>query len=141
MTTAVVPDRVRAALHQASSIRPAVGGFPHFAQALRAAGLVRIDTDLASGGSVYHLREEAVSDTWGPLGGGLSPVPAWNQIAVIAAIRTDQAGQSTFPEFLAACWDGGVIRFSVDLLERTCTYHGAARNTYLERYPAVEIAA
>jgi uncharacterized protein YbcV (DUF1398 family) len=139
MTTTIVTDRVREALRQGASVRPAIGGFPYFAQALRAAGLVSIDTDLASGGSVYHSSTEAVCDTFAALGGGLAPVPAWNEVAVIAAIRIDQAGQSAFPEFLAACWDGGVIRFTVNLLERTCTYYGTANNAYVERYPAVEI--
>jgi uncharacterized protein YbcV (DUF1398 family) len=141
MTATIATDRVRDALHHAASIRPPVGGFPYFAEALRVAGLVSIDTALATGSSVYHLSDEAVTDTFAAFGGGLAPVPTWDEAAVIAAIRVDQAGHTTFPEFLAAAWRGGVIHFRVDLIARTCTYYGAAENVYVERYPSVDIEA
>jgi uncharacterized protein YbcV (DUF1398 family) len=58
---------------------------------------------------------------------------------LITALRTDQAGQSTFPEFLNASWHAGVIRYDVDFAGRTCTYYGAADEEYIESYPAVDV--
>lgn len=39
-----------------------------------------------------------------PLVSGIADVPTFDQVALIKALRTDQAGESTFPEFLAASW-------------------------------------
>jgi uncharacterized protein YbcV (DUF1398 family) len=75
-----------------------------------------------------------------PLVTGTSDVPAFNREALIVALRTDQAGQSTFPEFLAASWRAGVVRYDVDFAARTVTYCGANGEEYIEGYPAVEIA-
>ena len=59
--------------------------------------------------------------------------------ALITALRTDQAGEGTFPEFLDASWRAGVVRFEVDLNQRTVTYYGCNGEAYAEHYPAVEI--
>jgi hypothetical protein len=40
------------------------------------------------------------------------------------ALRTNQAGESTFPEFLAASWRAGVVRYDVDFAERTVARYG-----------------
>nr|MDT0664149.1 DUF1398 family protein [Micromonospora sp. DSM 115978] len=67
-------------------------------------------------------------------------VPDWDEPAMVAAIRADQAGRSSFPEFLAACWQAGVTDYEVDLRARTCTYHGlVAGDQYVEAYPAVTV--
>jgi uncharacterized protein YbcV (DUF1398 family) len=55
------------------------------------------------------------------------------------AIRTDQQGQSTFPEFLQAIWNAGVIGYDVDFLARNVNYYGVNGESYLEEYPEVEI--
>ena len=50
--------------------------------------------------------------------------------ALIRAVRTDQAGESTFPEFLTASWHQGWSgTTSISRRERS----------YVEAYPAVEI--
>jgi uncharacterized protein YbcV (DUF1398 family) len=54
-----------------------------------------------------------------------------------AALRTDQAGNSTFPEFLAASWRAGVVRYDVDLAACTVAYYGVNGEEYVEAYPAV----
>jgi uncharacterized protein YbcV (DUF1398 family) len=66
-------------------------------------------------------------------------VPAFNRESLIRALRTDQAGESTFPEFLAASWRAGVVRYDVDFAARTVTYYGCNGEEYTEAYPAVEI--
>jgi len=57
----------------------------------------------------------------------------------VAALRTDQAGRSTFSEFLAACWRAGVVRYDVDFAARSVAYYGCRDEVYTESYPAVEI--
>jgi hypothetical protein len=39
-----------------------------------------------------------------PLVSGVFDVPSFDRKALIKALRIDQAGESTFPEFLAASW-------------------------------------
>ena len=63
---------------------------------------------------------------------GFHEVPVFDQEALIKALRADQAGQTTFPEFLSATWEAG---FS----ERKVTYLGSQGESYVEAYPAVEI--
>jgi hypothetical protein len=45
-----------------------------------------------------------------PLASGTVDVPVFNREALIAALRTDQHGNSTFPEFLAASRGAGITR-------------------------------
>jgi uncharacterized protein YbcV (DUF1398 family) len=69
----------------------------------------------------------------------MADVPPFSRDALITALRTDQAGNSTFPEFLIATWRAGVVRYDVDFAARTCTYYGAGEEEYVESYPAVEV--
>jgi len=41
---------------------------------------------------------------------------------LIRALRTDQAGESTFPEFLMTSWRAGVVRYDIDFDARTVKY-------------------
>jgi uncharacterized protein YbcV (DUF1398 family) len=75
-----------------------------------------------------------------PLTFGITDVPPFNREALIAALRTDQAGNSTFPEFLAASWRAGVVRYDVDFTARTVAYYGCNDEVYVEDYPPVELA-
>lgn len=72
-----------------------------------------------------------------PLAMGMVDVP--DRDALISALRTDQAGESTFPEFLAASWRAGVVRYDVDFEARTVAYYGCNGEEYVEAYPIVEI--
>lgn len=53
--------------------------------------------------------------------------------------RTDQAGNSTFPEFLAASWRAGVFRYDIDFIARKVAYYGSRSEEYVEDYPAVNV--
>jgi uncharacterized protein YbcV (DUF1398 family) len=66
--------------------------------------------------------------------------PGFDREALIRALRTDQAGKSTFPEFLAACWGAGVVQYEVDFVARKVSYYGCEGEEYVEEYPAVEVA-
>lgn len=74
-----------------------------------------------------------------PLVTGVADVPPFDRQALITALRADQAGETSFPEFLAASWRAGVVRYDVDLTARTCTYYGAYDEHYVESYPAVDL--
>jgi len=54
-------------------------------------------------------------------------------------LRTDQAGKSTFPEFLAAFWRAGVVRYDVDFATHAVAYYGCNGEEYVEAYPAVDV--
>jgi uncharacterized protein YbcV (DUF1398 family) len=119
--------------------RPKVGGFPYLAETLRRAGLQRNLWYLPSCQSVYVMQDGAVVMQGTPLLSGMADVPHFDREALVAALRTDQAGKSTFPEFLQATWQAGITRYEVDFAARTCTYYGADGQNYIEEYPEVEI--
>jgi len=74
-----------------------------------------------------------------PLSSGTVDVPPFNREALIAALRIDQAGKSTFPEFLEASWRAGVVRYDVGVMARKVAYYGCNGEEYIEDYPAVDV--
>ncbi len=119
--------------------RPVVGWFPYLAETLRRAGVTRNLWYLPSCQSIYVTDLGPVVSVGTPLVDGMTDVPRFDREALITALRTDQAGNSTFPEFLLATWDAGVVTYDVDLAARTCTYFGSGGEVYVESYPAVGI--
>ena len=132
-------DTLQAAQHRAIAIRPKVGGFPYLAETLRHAGVTRNLWYLPSCQSVYLTKEGPVVTVGMPLVSGTVDVPKFDREALIKALRTDQAGQSTFPEFLMATWRAGVIRYDVDFAGRKVAYYGCNDEEYVEEYPAVDV--
>lgn len=55
------------------------------------------------------------------------------------ALRKDQAGNSTFPEFLLGAWNAGVTSYTVDFTKRTVSYYGIKGECYVEEYPEVTL--
>jgi uncharacterized protein YbcV (DUF1398 family) len=123
----------------AMSIRPKVGGFPYLAEALRLAGVTRNLWSLPSCQSIYLTKDGAVVNQGTPLVSGQADIPKFNREELIRVLRIDQAGQSTFPEFLKASWEAGVVSYDVDLEKRKVTYYGILGELYTEDYPAVEV--
>jgi uncharacterized protein YbcV (DUF1398 family) len=123
----------------AMSIRPKIGGFPYLAEALRLAGVTRNLWSLPSCQSVYLTEQGAVVSQGTPLVAGNAEVPKFNRDALIKALRIDQAGQSSFPEFLKASWEAGVVSYDVDFERHEVTYRGVFGESYVEEYPAVEV--
>ena len=74
-----------------------------------------------------------------PLLTGMQDIPAFDEQALVAAIRTDQTGNGTFPEFLPATLNAGIVEYVVDFAARTVAYNGAKRECYMEEYPAVGV--
>jgi len=132
-------ENLKSAQQRAMASRPKVGGFPHLAETLRRAGVTRNIWSLPSCQSLYMTQNGPVVVQGTPLVSGMADVPPFDRDALILALRTDQAGNSTFPEFLAATWKAGVVRYDVDFAARTCTYHGAGEEAYVEAYAAVDI--
>jgi uncharacterized protein YbcV (DUF1398 family) len=127
------------AMKQAAAIRPKVGGFPYLAETLRRAGVTRNIWSLPACQSLFLTTHGPVVMQGAPLVSGLVDVPTFDQQALIAALRIDQAGGSTFPEFLNASWRAGIVRYDVDFAARTVAYSGCNGEEYIEAYPAVEI--
>jgi uncharacterized protein YbcV (DUF1398 family) len=133
-------DNLNSALHRAMAIRPKVGGFPYLAETLRRAGVTRNLWFLPACQSLYLTEDGPVVTQGAPLASDTVDVPAFDREALIAALRTDQAGNSTFAQFLAASWRAGVVRYEVDFAARTVAYYGCYGEEYVEAYPAVEVS-
>jgi uncharacterized protein YbcV (DUF1398 family) len=127
-------QNLQAALKSGVADRPAVGGFPHLAEALRQAGVRRNLWYLPAMEAVYLTDLGPVVIQGEPLSSGAALIAPFDREAVIAAIRSDQEGRSSFPEFVAAIWAAGVWHYEVDLDARTCTYVGAEGDRYVESY-------
>jgi uncharacterized protein YbcV (DUF1398 family) len=132
-------ENLQAAQKRAMAGRPKVGGFPYLAETLRRAGVTRNLWYLPACQSLYLTEDGPVVTLGALLASGTVDVPPFNREALISALRTDQAGQSTFPEFLAASWRAGVVRYDVDFGARKVAYYGCNGEEYIEDYPAVEI--
>src|SRR5277367_5477569 len=117
-------ESLEAAQKRAIAIRPKIGGFPYLAETLRRAGVTRNICSLPACQSLYLTSDGPVVTQGAPLVSGSTDVPAFDRDALIRALRIDQAGESTFPEFLAATWKAGVVRYEVDFMARTVAYFG-----------------
>lgn len=125
---------VLAAQEFAMSMRPKVGGFPVLAEVLRQAGVRSSTWTLPACQSVYVTTHGNVVSQGTPLLTGWANIPCFDQEKLIVALRTDQAGNSSFPEFLEAAWQAGVVRYDVDFENRTVTYIGILGESYIEGY-------
>ena len=132
--------QLQVAQKRALAIRPKTGGFPYLAEVLRRAGVTRNVWSLPACQSLYLTQAGPVVVQGTPLVTGAADVPSFDQHALVRALRTDQAGDSTFAEFLSASWRAGVIRYEVEFNARTVTYYGCNGETYTEQYPAVEVS-
>lgn len=131
-------ENLTTVLQHAISLRPPVGGFPYLAETLRAAGVTKNLWFLPSCQSLYLTKDGPVVSQGHPLVIGTVDVQAFDQTALIRALRADQAGKSTFPEFLLAAWQAGVVRYEVDFNERKVSYYGCYNEEYVETYPVVK---
>jgi uncharacterized protein YbcV (DUF1398 family) len=132
-------ENLQGAMQRAAAIRPKVGGFPFLAETLRRAGAIRNLWFLPASQSIFLTQDGPVVFQGTPLLLGPADIPPFDREALITALRTDQAGQGTFPEFLEASWRAGVVRYDVDFAARTVAYYGCNSEEYIEAYPAVEV--
>ena len=132
-------ENLTSAQQRAIAGKPKVGGFPYLAETLRNAGVTRNLWSLPACQSLYLTDLGPVVMQGTPLVTGVADVPPFDRDALITALRTDQAGESTFPEFLMASWKAGVVSYDVDFIARTVTYCGSLGAHYVESYPAVKL--
>lgn len=132
-------ENLTKALQFAMSIRPKVGGFPYLAETLKRAGITRNIWNLPSCQSIYLTQFGSVVTQSTPLVSNIADIPPFDRDALIKALRTDQAGMSSFPEFLKASWEAGVVSYVVNLEKRVVTYYGALNESYSENYPHIEL--
>ncbi len=132
-------ENLQSAMKRAMSGRPKVGGFPYLAETLRQAGVTNNYWYLPSCQSLYVTGDGAIMTVGTPLVSGMVDVPPFDREALVDAIRTDQAGESSFEQFLAASWKAGVVRYDVDFSNRVVSYFGARGEEYRETYPLVEL--
>jgi uncharacterized protein YbcV (DUF1398 family) len=132
-------ENLQSAQQRAMASRPKVGGFPYLAETLRLAGVTRNRWSLPGCQALFYTKEGPVMMQGTPLITGLADVPPFDRDALIVALRTDQAGESTFPQFLMSTWKAGIVGYEVDFEGRTCTYYGANGENYVEEYPAVQL--
>ena len=130
---------VMSALAHAQRVRPRVGGFPVLAEVMRRAGVTKNRWWLPSCQSIFHTELGPVLIQATPLVSGQLEVPRFDQQALVAALRADQEGQTTLPEFLARAWQAGCVRYEVDLIARTVSYYGWADDAYVEEYPEARL--
>ncbi|HTJ91802.1 MAG TPA: DUF1398 family protein [Pararobbsia sp.] len=134
-------ENLQAAQQRAMAGRPKVGGFPYLAETLRQAGVTRNIWFLPACESLYLTDDGPVVVQGTPLVSGAVDVPHFDEHALVKALRIDQAGEGSFPEFLAASWRAGVVRYDVDLVNRIVTYYGCNDEAYVEQYPAQSLTA
>lgn len=127
------------AMQRAESIRPKVGGFPYLAETLRQAGAIRNLWYLPSCQSIFQTDTGAVAVQAKPLISGMADVPLFDRAVLIKALRSDQVGETTFPQFLEASWKAGVVKYDVDFSARTVSYYGVHDEVYVEEYAAVTL--
>ncbi|MFM0325497.1 DUF1398 family protein [Caballeronia glebae] len=132
-------DNLVAAQQRAIQGKPAAGGFPYLAEVLRQAGVKSNVWMLPSCQSLYLTTLGPVIQQGAPLAQGTFDVAAFDRDALTKALRTDQAGASTFSEFLQSAWAAGVVRYEVDLVRRCVTYFGCQGEEYIEYYPEVTV--
>ena len=132
-------QNLQEAMQRAESIRPKAGGFPYLAETLRQAGVTRNLWYLPSCQGIFQTAQGAIAIQATPLISGMADVPAFDCAALIRALRSDQAGTTTFPQFLEASWKAGVVSYDVDFAARTVSYYGVNGDVYVEEYAAVTL--
>src|SRR5271167_5099215 len=95
MQTSEAIANLQAAQQRAMAGRPKVGSFPYLAETLRRAGVTRNQWFLPACQSIYLTQEGPVVTQGTPLLSGIADVPQFDRDALIAALRTDQAGKSS----------------------------------------------
>lgn len=135
----IATNKLNEALEKAMANRPKIGGFPYLAEYLRQAGVQKNIWALPSAQSVYVMESGNVVMQGKPLRTGMLDIPDFNEAELVRVLRIDQAGETTFPEFLEGTFQAGVVGYEVDFAARRVDYYGASGEVYREEYSEVEI--
>ncbi|MFC7866464.1 hypothetical protein ACFU5B_21920 [Streptomyces murinus] len=105
MTTDAI-SRLQAAMERGAAARPKAGGFPYLAESLRQAGVTHCRMAVPANAFLYLTEHGDVVVQGEPLVTGFALAPRFDEAALVAALRADQAGETTFPAFVRACSAG-----------------------------------
>ncbi|UAN43327.1 DUF1398 family protein (plasmid) [Enterobacter sp. JBIWA008] len=129
--------RILAALDAARQLPVREGHFPHLANLLHRTGILSNTWTLPGCQSIYETQEGCVVIPGEPLLNSPVDVPPFSDKKLMTAICEDQAGNTTFREFLMRIWQAGVVSYRVDFVSRTVTYYGLNGDIWEENYPDV----
>lgn len=132
-------NKLKNAMSKSEKVRPKVGGFPYLAECLREEGFTKNIWYLPSGDSFYFTEDDSLVIPGTPLVENITTYPSYSKDKLISALRIDQNGQTTFPEFLSNTWQSGIVKYEVNFIERYVVYYGAADEEYKETYPSVNL--
>lgn len=132
-------QRLEFAFQFAQEHRPAVGGFPFLAECLRLAGVQKNIWVLPACQSTYFFADGSLVNTLPSLIGSMVEIPRFDESLLQATIDADKNGKTTFPEFLQAIWQAGVVEYTVDFDERVVVYYGSNDEIYSEEYDLVKV--
>ena len=123
-------NNLQNAMSKSEKVRPKIGGFPYLAECLREEGFIKNTWYLPSGDSFYFSKEDSLVIPGKSLIEDIAVYPSYSEEKLIRALRSDQAGKSTFPEFLMNTWKSGVVKYEVNFIDRYVVYYGANGEEY-----------
>jgi Phage envelope protein len=132
-------NHLKQAMEKSEKVRPKIGGFPYLAECLRQEGFTKNTWYLPSGDSFYFSQDDSLVISGTSLIEDMHKCPAFDESLLIKALRMDQAGQTTFPEFLMNIWEAGVVQYDVNFINRYVSYYGSNGEEYREDYLEVHI--
>jgi uncharacterized protein YbcV (DUF1398 family) len=108
--------------------------YPKIFNELKEAGVEYYETDVAIHGIVYHEPGDSISEPPPPGFTSLKPSTEFDAVAVKAAIEKNKI-KPDYILFLHEIASAGVVRYRVDMGERTVSYVGPAGQACVEKVP------
>jgi len=111
--------------------------YPYYVQELIHMGVVRYDTYVVDGRTVYYSKDNIILQSR-PKYDPLIIADTSDKDVWIAQLKEHQRGHSDYPTFIGQSAEAGVEQWAADLREMTCTYYDKAGNILLvETIPSV----
>ena len=108
--------------------------YPQFVQVLIDAGVTSYHVDVASHAISFLCgADEIHAERGAPTAQSGARPSSFSKDGLVAAIRENQQGKSTYSVFLERIWAAGVTTYDVDVTGRMITYRGARGETHTER--------
>jgi uncharacterized protein YbcV (DUF1398 family) len=109
--------------------------YPKIFEALKEAGVLSYEADVASHSIVYYGHVDSYTEPVPADFLRLKPALTFDKAALHLAIRRNQTKQTDFAGFLHEIAQAGVQRYQVDMNTRTVAYLGHAGEEYIEKVP------
>lgn len=108
--------------------------YPKIFDALKEAGVEYYETDVATHSIVYHGSGNSIPEPTPPRFTALKPSASFDAAEVKLAIERNKI-KPDYLVFLQEIARAGVVRYRVDMGERTVSYLGGAGQAYVEKVP------